>query len=123
MLVTLGDHLRKVRLDRSMSQPQVARVLKASSDMVTNWELNRNEPTAKFAKLIIEFLGYFPFSLENLTFCTQLYYARLIAGMTQEEVAKKIGCDESNLRYIELGLRIPHSFLFNKIQDFINNAL
>jgi DNA-binding transcriptional regulator YiaG len=55
-LNTLGDHLRKVRLDRGLSQPDVARVLKVSTDMVTCWELNRNQPTAKFAKAIIDFL-------------------------------------------------------------------
>lgn len=90
--------------------------------MVTCWELNRNQPTAKFAKAIIDFLGYVPFSLEGCSIGKQLYYARLLNGKTQEEVAKIIGCDESNLRYIELGKRIPQKKIMSKIQYFINGV-
>jgi transcriptional regulator with XRE-family HTH domain len=71
-LDTLGDHLRKVRLDRGLSQSNVARILKVTTETVTRWELNRNQPTVKFVKAVIEFLGYVPFvsydrSLENLS--------------------------------------------------------
>ena len=59
-LKTLGDHLRKVRLDRGFSQPEVAKILGVVTDTVTCWELNRNTPTAKFAKKILEFIGYIP---------------------------------------------------------------
>jgi len=121
-LVTLGDHLRKVRLDKGMSQPQVSLILNTSTDMVTNWELNRNEPTPKFAKLIIEFIGYVPFSLENASLGKRIYYARLMSGMTQDQISKEIGCDESNLRNIELDIRKPGVELNKKIGDFINRV-
>ncbi|KAA3630601.1 MAG: XRE family transcriptional regulator [Bacteroidetes bacterium] len=60
-LNTLGDHLRKVRLDRNLSQPDVAKLLGVTTDTVTNWELNRNQPRAKFVNKIISFLDYIPF--------------------------------------------------------------
>jgi transcriptional regulator with XRE-family HTH domain len=82
-LNTLGDHLRKTRLDRGLSQSAVARILNVTADTVTNWELNRCKPTAKLAKSIIDFLGYFPFEVDNLSLGKQLYYARLITGKTQ----------------------------------------
>lgn len=90
---------------------------------VTGWELNRYTPTPKFAKAIIEFLGYFPFSGSNQTLGKQLYYARLITGKNQKEVADEIGCDESNLRYIELDQRVPQAKIKEKIRDFIDAAL
>ena len=121
--ITLGDHLRKVRLDRGLSQSDVARVLHVTPDTVTGWELNRHEPPAKSAKGVIAFLGYFPFSNENNTLGKQLYYARLITGKTQRQVAKEIGCDESNLRLIERDERKPQPGTHQKIQDFINAAL
>jgi DNA-binding transcriptional regulator YiaG len=65
-LNTLGYHLRKVRLNRELSQLDVARILRVTTDTVTNWELNRNQPRAKFAKRIISFLGYIPFLFENV---------------------------------------------------------
>ena len=121
-LKTLGDHLRKVRLDRGLSQPNVADVLKVSTDMVTCWELNRNQPTAKFAKVIIDFLGYLPFKSDGHSFGKKLYFARLITGKTQKLIAKELGCDESNLRHIELNRRTPHGKTKEKIQVYILDA-
>ena len=57
---TLGDHLRKVRLDRELSQPQVAKLLKVTTDTVTGWELNRHEPQQRFRQRIFRFFGYKP---------------------------------------------------------------
>lgn len=122
-LNTLGDHLRKVRLDRGLSQPDVAVILKTSTDMVTNWELNRNQPTAKFAKAIIDFLGYVPFSLDGCSIGKRLYYARLISGKTQEEVVKIVGCDKSNLGRIEPGFQKPLRKTREKIERFVEGAL
>lgn len=65
-LNTLGDHLRKTRLDRGLSQPEVARALNVATDTVSGWELNRNQPSLKHAKAITDFLGYIPFEIENL---------------------------------------------------------
>ncbi|MCC6411911.1 MAG: helix-turn-helix domain-containing protein [Saprospiraceae bacterium] len=117
----MGDHLRKVRLDRGLSQPQVAGLLQVTTDSVAGWETNRNHPTPKYAKAIITFLGYFPFT-EGLTLGKRLYHARLMAGKTQEEVAKMTGCDESNLRLIELERRKPRGRNTRKIGEFIDGV-
>jgi transcriptional regulator with XRE-family HTH domain len=101
----------------------VAVVIKTSTDMVTNWELNRNQPTAKFAKAIIDFIGYIPFKLEYCSCGKQLYYARLITGKTQKQVADLIGCDASNLRYVELDQRTPQRKLKEKIQEYVYDVL
>jgi DNA-binding transcriptional regulator YiaG len=44
---TLGDHLRKTRLDRGLSQSDVASILQVDTDTVTTWEMNRHQPNAK----------------------------------------------------------------------------
>ena len=64
-LNTLGDHLRKTRLDRGLSQSDVAEILKVAADTITGWELNRHQPSIKLAKAIIAFLGYIPFEVGN----------------------------------------------------------
>ncbi len=121
-LNTLGDHLRRVRIDRGLSQPQVAKLLNVTTDSVTGWELNRYEPQARLAKRIIKFIGYLPFNTEDLSIGRKLYLARLISGQTQEQVAAEIGCDESNLRYIELDKRKTGKQTMSKIQGFIEAA-
>jgi transcriptional regulator with XRE-family HTH domain len=119
-LKTLGDHLRKVRLDRELSQVDVARLIQVTVDTVTGWELNRFNPTAKLARRIIQFLDYFPFAHNAQSLGKQLYHARQVNGQTQKQVAKVIGCDASNLRCIELDQRKPQAATCTKIQDYIN---
>ncbi len=119
-LNTLGDHLCKFRLDRGLSQPEVANILNMHPDTVSHWEWNEHEPTVHYAKLIIAFLGYFPFTLDKCPLGKQLYYARLVTGKMQKEVVKEICCDHVNLSRIEKGLRKPHAGTREKIQGFIN---
>lgn len=121
-LESLGDHLRAARLNNGLSQPEVAKILKVTPDTVTGWEVNRHQPPARLAKRIIQFLGYIPFKEESLSLGRKLYFARLISGKTQEQVASKIGCDESNLRCIELDKRRPGKRIMLKIQRFIDDT-
>ncbi len=118
-LLTLGDHLRTVRLDRGLSQPQMAKLLKVTTDTVTGWELNRYEPQARLAKEIIKFLSYLPFQEQNCSIGRQLYLARLVLGHSQDQAALKMGCDESNLRCIELGKRVPQPKTLRRIESYL----
>jgi DNA-binding XRE family transcriptional regulator len=56
-LCTLGDHLRKRRLDLGLLQRGVAERLGADPCSVTNWELNRTKPALWFLPAIVRFLG------------------------------------------------------------------
>jgi len=57
-LETLGDHLRKRRLDLGLLQRQVAEELGIRKGTVYNWESNHRSPQLRFMPRIIEFLGY-----------------------------------------------------------------
>jgi transcriptional regulator with XRE-family HTH domain len=118
-LSTLGDHLRKVRLDRGLSQPQVAKLLKVTQDTVTGWELNRHEAQTKMVRRIIKFLGYIPFSDSSISLGHQLHQARLILGHTQEQSARIMKCDCSNLRCIELDKRKPRNKILSAIEKYV----
>lgn len=98
----------------------MARMLNVTPDTVTGWELNRHEPPARLAKAIIAFLGFCP--LAGKSPGKELKYARLITGKTQREVAELIGCDESNLRRIELDQRKPRPETLRRIRNFIPAA-
>ncbi len=117
-LNTLGDHLRKVRLDRGMSQPQVAKLIKVTTDTVTGWELNRFEPQARLAKRIIKFLGYLPSNGKPESIGWTLRQARMVLGHTQKQAAKRMNCDESNIRQIESGKRYPRVETSRKIERY-----
>ena len=57
---TLGDHLRKARIDRGLTLEQVARMLGVFWLTVHYWEYNRYAPKPQSREKIVEFLGYDP---------------------------------------------------------------
>lgn len=57
---TLGDHLRKVRIESGLTLEQVARVLGVFWMTVHYWEHNRYAPKPQSREKIVEFLGYDP---------------------------------------------------------------
>lgn len=61
VLVTIGDHLRKRRLDLGLLQRELAERLGVTESTVTNWELNRTRPALRFMPRILGLLGYLPF--------------------------------------------------------------
>jgi len=121
-LKILGDHLRTVRLDRGLSQPEAAKLLKVTPDTVTGWELNKHEPPARLAKRIIHFLRYVPEVGGQKSLGKRLRQARQILGHTQEQASKKMSCDESNMRYIELEKRKPQKNTSQRIERNIWSA-
>ena len=55
---TLGDHIRKTRIEVNEPQGCVGQMLSVKTDTITNWELNRNTPQVKYVPKIIKYLGY-----------------------------------------------------------------
>lgn len=105
--LTLGDHLRAVRLDRKFSLPEVAGILGVSTDTVTCWELNRNAPQVHHMPRIIAFLGYLPEeeTSDDLSLGTRVRTYRIAKGLTQKKLARELGLDPTTLSQIERDLR------------------
>ncbi len=114
--------MRKTRLDKGMSQTELAKILKVSPDTITGWELNRHQPPARLMKRIIKFLGYTTSLRRNPTIGESLLRARQIFGDTQEHAAKKIGCNETTVKLIEQGKRKPHYRTLLKAKRYIQIA-
>lgn len=57
---TIGEHLKKHRLQRRLLQNQVAKLLGVNRGSVQNWELGIYEPSDIFVAKIVSFLGYDP---------------------------------------------------------------
>ena len=65
---TLGEHLRKKRIDLSLSMTQLAKLLGLgiTDTAIEKWEKNQNRPTESHRRRLIEFLGFDP-ATPNLT--------------------------------------------------------
>src|SRR6266571_3713916 len=57
---TVGDYLRKRRLDLGLRQRDVARFLHVDPMTVNNWERDRTSPNSRLREAIITFLGSAP---------------------------------------------------------------
>ncbi len=60
-LKTLGDHLRKRRLDLKLLQREVAQKLGVGESSIYNWENNLTKPALRYIPKIVKFLGYAPY--------------------------------------------------------------
>jgi DNA-binding transcriptional regulator YiaG len=93
---TIGEHLRKHRMDLGMYQKDLARMLGTDMASLRNWEMGRSVPVTRFMPAIIKFLGRDPRPRPQ-KFSALLRHLREALGLSQEALARMIGADESAL--------------------------
>lgn len=96
-LKTLGDHLRKRRLDLGLLQKEVAKKIGVNKSTITNWELNHNYPELRFLPSIIDFLGYWSYDTSRDNLGQQIVAARTRLGLSQEKLAILLDVDPSTV--------------------------
>ena len=59
---TLGEHLRKKRIDMQLSMAKLAQLLGLgiTDTAIEKWEKNQNRPTEPYQTRLVEFLGFDP---------------------------------------------------------------
>jgi transcriptional regulator with XRE-family HTH domain len=101
-LTTLGDHIRKKRLDLGLFQKDVAAAIGVDNGTITNWEKWRSEPELRFIPKIIEFLGYRPDGTKPVSLGETIRHYRQMRGISQKELARELGIDPSTLAKYEV---------------------
>jgi transcriptional regulator with XRE-family HTH domain len=94
---TLGDHIKRRRLELGLYQAQLAPILGITESTITNWEKNRTNPTLHLLPKIIEFLGYDPLPPGTTSLGEILLRYRKTRGVSQKEMAKSLGIDPTTL--------------------------
>lgn len=122
-LKTLGDHVRKKRLDLGLLQREVAGLLGIDEATVYNWENNRSSPSLHLIPKVIEFLGYLPFSAEGRGLGERIVWMRRAFGIRQDELARKLGVDPSTLARWEQGNGQPLKKHMEKIRTLLTDDL
>ena len=103
-LKTLGDHIRKKRVELGLLQREVADLLGADPQSVNGWERNYREPALRRLPAIAVFLGYDPESASDDTpIALQLASKRRRLGLSQKALARALGIDEATVRRWERG--------------------
>ena len=89
---TLGEHIRKQRLELGLTQKQAADRLRVTSFTVLNWEKGHTEPPIETVPAILRFLGYDPFPQpQNLP--KRLLAKRRVMGWSIRQAARQLGVD------------------------------
>jgi len=100
-LLTIGDHLRKRRLDFGLHQKDVAVIIGVDTCTITNWEKNRGEPQLRFMPKVTDFLGYEPNTDQSSSLGERIRRYRYLRGISQKELARQIGIDPTTLSRLE----------------------
>lgn len=122
-LVTIGDHLRKRRLDLGLLQREVAERMGVDVSSIHNWERGRTSPPPRFVPRIVEFLGYVPYDLSKGTLGQRVVAARHLLGLTQRELAHRLGVDPSTLGRWERGEGQPSKGLLGRVGALLDSFL
>lgn len=113
---TLGEHLRKRRVELGLLQKDMAPLVGADLKTVSNWELNRAEPELRFLPAILAFLGFDP-RPEGQTLGERLRRARTSKGISHRELARLLMVDESTIWKWEAGRHRPTGRLLARLRE------
>ena len=116
---TIGDHIKKRRLELGLYQRQVAEVIGIDESTITNWEKNRTIPTLRCIPKIVEFLGYDPSPNDSNRLGGKLLRYRKSRGISQREFARQIGIDPTTLKRMESRDGHENRSVLKKVEAFL----
>jgi transcriptional regulator with XRE-family HTH domain len=116
-LNTLGNHLRKRRLDLKLTQKDVAEKLGVDKTTVQFWENNRVKPSLRLIPKIIEFLGYDPYETIPMSLGEEIITFRRRHGFSQKKLAHLLGIDLTTICSWERGKNQPSKRLLDRLNS------
>ncbi len=123
VLNALGDHIKKRWLELGLLQHQLAERLGVKTDTILNWEHNRTTPTLRYLPRVVAFLGYNPSVEIPKTLGEKVLQYRKSCGVSQKELAKRIGIDSTTLSRIEREKGNHFATVIEKVFLFSNGCI
>jgi len=118
---TLGEHLRRKRIELGLEQKEVAARLGVSASAIWHWE-HGWDIARRFYPRIISFLGYNPFPMPEGTIERFAWY-KLINGLNLEMLGKELGRHPEQVSEWLRGVRIPCKRNMRVIEEFLEERL
>jgi transcriptional regulator with XRE-family HTH domain len=120
-LKTIGDHIKKRRLDLKLLQREVAERFGVDETTVQFWENNRVKPSLALTPKIIEFLGYDPLGAKPISLGEKIRHFRRLHGLSQKRLADILGIDKTTLAGWERREHQPTKRFFNRLNSFLKS--
>lgn len=115
---TLGEYIKQHRLKNNLLQKDMAKVFRVNEMTITNWEHNHNEIQTRHLPRVIDFLGFIPEIIKDFKpLQSELFLTRCELGLTQQQMALKLGIDKTTLHALEWGTRNSNKETQEKIKS------
>jgi transcriptional regulator with XRE-family HTH domain len=115
---SVGEHVKKRRLETGLSQVALARLLRVCPFTVTGWEKGRLIPPTMTMARLIGWLGYDPLP-QGESLAERLKARRRAMGWSQEEAARKFGVERSVFARWERGGRVHFRVYRRRLAQFL----
>ena len=117
---TIGDEVRKVRIDRSLTQWNADDMIGVHRGFFNELQNGHRENSIYVLHKATRFLGYVPIilNIDTTTVGGKLYSHRITHGYPLQHIAKQIGLDKSTLARFERG-RIAKPESIDKIVTYL----
>lgn len=106
--------MRKARLVAGLRQRDLAEKLGVTEMTVGSWELGKEQPGIRHTASIVRFLGFDPEPTKD-SLPGRLRAVRRRLGLTQAELATRLGQDEHQICRWEGGRKKPHPWIAGRI--------
>jgi transcriptional regulator with XRE-family HTH domain len=120
--ITLGDHLRRRRLELGLYQKDVASQIGVTTSTIWNWENGWLSITLSCMPKVIKFLGYNPIPCPE-ELMERLSWYKLVNGLPLEELGAMMGRDPEQLSDWLSGRHNPCQRNSEKIESFLNDRV
>lgn len=90
---TVGEHIKKVRMDRDLLQREVADIVGVTGRNVMNWETARDQPRFDHWPGVIRFLGYDPYG-DPESFSEKMSAVMRRDGLSKTGLASVLGVSQ-----------------------------
>ena len=114
----IGRSYPKAALDLGLLQKEVAEQLGVDTASIGNWESNEVQPMVHCLPEILTFLGHNPLP-EAADLIGKMKRLRSTLGLSQEQLAQKLGIDESTIAGWERGENTPAGAYRKLLEDFV----
>lgn len=106
-------------MDLGLQLKQAAKQLGAQATSVANWESGTTKPDLHHLSLVLQFLEYDPRPVPE-TIAGRLMHYRVGRGISQLEMAHRLGIDPSTLARWERGEREPRGKYLATVEDMLS---
>lgn len=120
-VLTIGDHIRKARIERGLTQSQVAATVQVDENSITGWELGHHDPQVRFMPKVIEFLGYNPVATECSSIGERLRNWRVEHGVSIKRLQKMLKMDRQTLLRVEFNEHRLQQATLDEVEVFLSS--